>query len=426
MHHTTTETSNTSGKRMNIGSPTTGSFVRMCQRLWFWLRHISTFEKVIAANSCIILLDSAIGWWVTQHNPEPYHFLIDTAFIILASVFGLAVNFVLLRAAFAPLHTLLATIRVVARGDVNARVMAQESGADTADLADAFNIMLDRLEDMHREAAARVLRAQEEERRRLALELHDQTGQSLTALALHAAAIAQRLEHEHSDAAIQARQQAERLGLLAQRTLTEVQVLSRQLRPPLLDDVGLEAALRWLAEDASERLKTPVTVRIIPAGAPGNFDSDHAAEEEVPLNGPVRWPEDIETALFRIAQESVTNAVRHGHAQHITIALSYTAPTLTLQVSDDGCGFDTTAISQAASSRSHGGVGGVGIEGMQERAQLIEAHFAIQSQRGRGCIVVVSVPLTAGMPDVETEQGQGQGQQTSAPDNSSASPAMKP
>ena len=122
--------------------------------------------------------------------------------------------------------------------------------------------MLDRLEDMHRESAARVLRAQEEERRHLALELHDQTGQSLTALALHAEAIAQRLEDEHSTNANQARQQVEQLGLLAQRTLTEVQELSRQLRPPLLDDVGLEAALRWLAEDASERLKVEVTVRI--------------------------------------------------------------------------------------------------------------------------------------------------------------------
>ena len=307
-----------------------------------------------------------------------------------------------------------------------------------ADLADAFNIMLDRLEEMHRESAARVLRAQEEERRRLALELHDQTGQSLTALALHAAAIAQRLEYEHSAAAIQARQQAEHLGLLAQRTLTEVQALSRQLRPPLLDDVGLEAALRWLAEDASERLKTTVTVRITTADAPGAINSAQAAEDEDSRNDPPRLPADIETALFRIAQESVTNAVRHGHAQHITLALSFTASDLlTLQVHDDGYGFDTTTISQAASSRSHRSHDGVGIEGMRERAQLIGGRFAIQSQPGQGCIVVVSVPLVAATgstdvttltpvtgPDTETEQGQGQ--QTNAPETSSASPAMNP
>ena len=95
---------------------------RMLQHGRLWIRNLSTFEKVIVANSCIILLDSAAGWWVTQHNPEPYHYLIDTAFIVLASVLGLAVNFVVLRAAFAPLHTVLATIRIVARGDVHARV----------------------------------------------------------------------------------------------------------------------------------------------------------------------------------------------------------------------------------------------------------------------------------------------------------------
>lgn len=394
---------------MNMRGPTIKYFVRLGQRSWLWLRRISTFEKVIAANSCIILLDSAAGWWVTQHNPEPYRYLIDTAFIVFASVFGLAVNFVLLRAAFAPLHTLLATIRVVARGDVSARVTAQESGADTADLADAFNIMLDRLEEMRRESAARVLRAQEEERRRLALELHDQTGQSLTALALHAAAIAQGLEHEHSNAAVQARQQVERLGLLAQRTLAEVQVLSRQLRPPLLDDVGLEAALRWLAEDASERLKTAVTVRITPPG-----------EDENSSNGHTRLPADIETALFRIAQESVTNAVRHGHAQHITLAISFTAPDLTLRVSDDGCGFATTTISPGELSRSQGGVG---VEGMQERAQLIGGRFAIQSQPGQGCIVLVSVPITPiTTPDAEVIARQP----TSAPEIAPGAPIMYP
>jgi two-component system sensor histidine kinase UhpB len=344
-------------------------------RLWF--QHISTFEKVIVANSCIILFDSAVGWWVTQHNPEPYHYLIDTAFIVLASVLGLTVNFFVLRAAFAPLHTVLATIRVVARGDVHARVTLPKSGADIAVLAEAFNTMLDRLEEMRRESAARVLHAQEEERRHLALELHDQTGQSLTALALHAEAIAQRLEHERGANAIQARRQAKQLEGLAQRTLEEVQGLSRQLRPPILDDVGLEATLRWLAEDASDRLQVEIAIRI------DGLDGLETA------SGPsARFPTDIETALFRIAQESVTNAVRHGGAQRITIDLISTATDLMLQVTDDGSGFDTTASAWTASSHR-----GVGVEGMQERAHLIGGRFALRSRQGQGCTVSVSVPL---------------------------------
>ncbi|HLY31952.1 MAG TPA: HAMP domain-containing protein, partial [Ktedonobacterales bacterium] len=138
---------------------------------------VSTFEKVILANSLIILLDTVAGWWITQHNPEAYHYVIDTAFIALAALAGVLINFALLRATFAPLHAVLATIRTVEEGDLEARVTGIGSDADAQMLARAFNGMLDRLEQARDETVARELRAQEAERRRLALELHDQTGQ---------------------------------------------------------------------------------------------------------------------------------------------------------------------------------------------------------------------------------------------------------
>jgi two-component system, NarL family, sensor histidine kinase UhpB len=160
------------------------------------------------------------------------------------------VNFLVLGAAFAPLHGLLTTIKAIEAGDLEARAVAQERDADVLALARTFNAMLHRLALARHEAAGRVLQAQEEERRRLALELHDQIGQSLTALTFHAEAIAQRLAGESSSVAVQAHRQAEWLTELAQRTLAEVQALSRQLRPPLLDDLGLCAALRWLSDSA--------------------------------------------------------------------------------------------------------------------------------------------------------------------------------
>jgi len=249
-------------------------------------------------------------------------------------------------------------------------VAARESDADIAVLARAFNSMLDRLASARDETTARVLRAQEEERRRLALELHDQTGQSLTALTLHSQAIAQRLEAIPGEAAAQARQQSERLSELAQRTLAEVQALSRQLRPSVLDDLGLAAALRWLAGDAEERLGIEVHVKAL---------------------GRARLPADAETALFRIAQECLTNAVRHGHASEAGILLRRHAGCVTLLVADNGRGFD-------AGARTRSGSGGQGVEGMRERARLLGGRLVVRSRPGRGTSLRVTVPVPGGVP----------------------------
>lgn len=127
---------------------------------------LSIFERVIVANSAIIVLATVAGWWLTQHNAEVYHFIIDTTFIGLAALAGVVVNFIFLRAAFAPLRRVLTTIHVVEHGDLSARVDVRAGDADTATLARAFNGMLDRLAELRDEAAELTLRAQEEERRR--------------------------------------------------------------------------------------------------------------------------------------------------------------------------------------------------------------------------------------------------------------------
>jgi two-component system sensor histidine kinase UhpB len=394
---------------MSAPSTPVGTATRLLSRRWHWPRQVSTFEKVIVANSAIIVLVTAAGWWITQHNPETYHYLIDTGFIALAALLGLIVNFALLRAAFAPLHSVLATIRAVEQGDLEARAEAHASDADALALARAFNAMLDRLAQARDETAARVLLAQEEERRRLALELHDQTGQSLTALTLHAEAIAQRLSGESSDAAEQARLQAGRLAALAQRTLVEVQSLSRELRPPALDDLGLPVALRWLAEDASERLGVQVEVRVRGVARVCAADLD---ERTSPPMGLVRWPagdpsrsvaaadsrdrlpDEMETALFRIAQESLTNAVRHGRAQHVSMVLRRTQSRVMLTVADDGCGFDPLTAGMRQPGRSERR--GLGIEGMAERARLLGGTVRLRTRPGRGCVVRITAPLQPG------------------------------
>lgn len=337
-------------------------------------RPFSTFEKAILANSGIILLVTVAGWWITQHNPETYHYLIDTAFIAAAAVGALVVNYLLLRAAFRPLHAVLRAMRAVEEGDLTARAMADEKDVDALAFARGINAMLDRLEDARDETAARVLRAQEAERRRIALELHDQTGQSLTALTLHAQTIVQGLEDTSPRGVERARRQAERLSDLAQRTLEEVQALSRQLRPPMLDELGLVAALYWLGDDASQRLGVEVRVAARLAA---------------------RLPGEAETALYRIAQESVTNAVRHGRARRIRICLVERGRRAVLLVADDGGGFDPAAPSPRRE--------GLGLDGMRERARLVGGTLRVRSAPGHGCVVAATVPRAAAVAGVAAE-----------------------
>ena len=353
------------------------------------LRRLTTFERVIVANSAIIVVGTAAGWWITQHNPEPYHYLIDTTFIALAAVVCVLVNFLLLRAAFAPLHGVLATIRSIEDGDVEARAPSDVADADARTLARAFNEMLDRLAHAHREAAVRVLQAQEDERRRIALELHDETGQSLTALTLHAEVVHQLLSAIPGDAADEARRQVERLGALAQRTLAEVQALSRQLRPPLLDDLGLPAALRWLAEDARERLRLAVEVRVSGMAECEDRMGNGAESPCLPAEDAAHR-DAVETALFRMAQECLTNAARHGRARRVRIALRLSPEHAWLTVVDDGAGFTQRRPRIRPDARR-----GLGLDGMRERLRLLDGQMRIRSRPGRGCAIRAVVPLTS-------------------------------
>ncbi|HEY7414638.1 MAG TPA: sensor histidine kinase [Ktedonobacteraceae bacterium] len=374
---------------------------------WPWMWRLSIFEKVIVANSAIILLETAAGWWITQYNPETYHYAIDTTFIALAAFLGMMINFLVLRAAFAPLHSLLNTIQAIEAGDLEARAEEHERDANVLALARTFNRMLNHLAQARYDAAGHVLRAQEEERRRLALELHDQIGQSLTALTFHAEAIVQYLAHAPAAQFAPAQRQAGRLTELTKRTLKEVQELSRQLRPSLLDDLGLSAALRWLVDDIGERFNIPIHLQIRAAGQSGReHDSPHENPYlgRAPTSGPIaatagrtpeanRLPEEVETALFRIAQESMTNAIRHSKAHLISLLLLQRETSVTLLVGDDGTGFLPEKNENKLGERR------VGLEGMYERAVLLGGTLRVRSQPGRGCVVRAHLPLRSPEPE---------------------------
>src|SRR6266550_6138928 len=291
---------------------------------------LSLFEKVILANSILLIGEALVGLWVTSHTLEAQHYLIDTSFLILAALLGLFINVLLLRASFHPLFALLSTIRTVSAGKTSERARITRSDAEISELAQAFNGMLDRLETIRREQTRLILQAQEEERRRLALELHDESSQNLTALLVHVEILNQSLQALPEEAIIHAAREQlhgglQQLNHLTQGTLDNIRILAQQLRPSVLDDLGLQSALRWLAEDSRERLQLPVEVH------------QECIEESVRTQ---KHAALYETTLFRIAQESLTNAARHAYAQRVWLSLTQDLHSIRLQVRDDGCGFD--------------------------------------------------------------------------------------
>jgi two-component system sensor histidine kinase UhpB len=211
----------------------------------------------------------------------------------------------------------------------------------------------------------RVLRAQEEERKRIARELHDDTAQSLSTLLINLDLIEPFVPADNSVL----RTGFARVRTLVQRTLDEVRALSHDLRPTILDDFGLVAALHWYAEQLTETFRVPVTV-----------------QAETPPEGALT--DEMVLALFRIAQEALMNAGKHAEATRAWVRLSFEEERATLAVEDNGRGFDIEEVRRPAQH------GGMGLHGMRERAELIGAELTIESARGNDTRITVVVPLS--------------------------------
>jgi two-component system sensor histidine kinase UhpB len=335
---------------------------------------LSLFEKVILVNTCMLICEALAGLWVTSHSLESHHYLIDTSFIVIATLSSLLINVLLLRASFHPLFSLLRTIRAVGAGNTDLRADDIPADSEIGELALAFNGMLDQLEISRRQQAILILQAQEEERRRLARELHDESSQNLTALLVHTEVLHQTLQNMPQTMTPQAMNGQLQTGLqqltqLTQKTLENIRTLALQLRPGVLDDLGVEAAFRWLAEDCRKRLHLAVEL--------GVYGLEEMLRER-------QHSTLYATTLFRIAQECLTNAARHAQARRVVISCARDHDALHLRVSDDGGGFD--AINTPA---------GLGITGMRERAALLGGQLAITSQTGKGTRVEASLPLAA-------------------------------
>lgn len=211
------------------------------------------------------------------------------------------------------------------------------------------------------ELLQRITSAQESERQRIARELHDGTGQALTGLALGLRGLTTQI---HKDVELAANRLPD-LETMATTALGELRHLINDLRPPQLDDMGLVAGLRWLVE---------------------RFQDAETPKIGLEIKGSV-YPlqPEMETMLFRIAQEGLTNALKHARAKHIWVSLDYeNGPCLTVR--DDGAGFDAEAVLNPGNTHTSWG-----IAGMQERATLINAKLSVDSTPGQGTTVTVNL-----------------------------------
>jgi len=216
--------------------------------------------------------------------------------------------------------------------------------------------------------SVRLLTAQEEERRRLARQLHDELGQTLTAAKL-SLGMATQAAHAQAQVQPQAQELKERLvetGQLLDRAIEETRALSHRLRPPLLDELGLVPALRWLVERFT--------------GAEGLQVELEADEGEVGRLGP-----ELEGLLYRAAQEALTNVVRHARATRARVELTRAEGRVRLTVEDDGQGFDVGRALRRGE--------GLGLQGLRERAALAGGTLRISSRPGTGTRLTLEVPL---------------------------------
>ncbi|HEY7706408.1 MAG TPA: sensor histidine kinase [Gaiellaceae bacterium] len=325
------------------------------ERLSVRYRRTSLYARVVVINATIV----AGATVVLALTPVTvgYPIALQEAVVLILGVLMVAVaNALVLRISFGALATVVARMKTVDLLRPRERLPVV-GGPEMRAVVAGFNQMLERLEEERRESSRRTLAALEGERRRIAQELHDEIGQRLTGLLLQLGNIV-------PDAPGGIAQRVRAIQEEARATLDEVGLLAWQLRPGILDDLGLLRALQALVESFEEQ--TQIRVR-----------------SSLPPRLPMLTSED-ELAVYRIVQEALTNAARHAGAARIDLIVALQRERLSVTVADDGVGLRPGRDERA------------GMRGMRERALAIGGTLAIESRPSSGVRVALELPLPTG------------------------------
>jgi two-component system, NarL family, sensor histidine kinase UhpB len=276
------------------------------------------------------------------------------ALLAMTVILALLLNILMLQRRFSPLEALIRDIEAIDPADPVGFDAPEEPVEEIERLAHAFRKLLDRIEAERRRAGRLQLRAQEEERKRVARDLHDEVNQALTAILLRLEALTQTAPPEMRDELVETKR-------LANQAMEELLQLARQLRPTALDDHGFVPAMQ-------EMLR--------------RFQAQHGIQAELALEGTLDdLGNDQQLVLYRVTQEALNNVARHAGAGKVRVGVQRQDGTVELAISDNGRGFEV------GSERR-----GLGLDGMAERARLVNGEFSVYARPGVGTTLELHVP----------------------------------
>lgn len=343
------------------------------------LREQPTLVRLVAANAAIVLAGAVGGTLLTRELDGWPAWALVIVFFAGGSLMVAAATYVILRQTFKPLSHLTRAMASIHKGE-RTSLDVDDAEPGLRDVARAAAEMLERIDVESRAYSAKIFESIENERSRIGRELHDETSQSLAAALLNLD-LAEKALGETAPGA------AERISSarqLIRHGLGQVKLLIHDLRPSMLDDFGLVPALRWYLQ-SHLRASGLEIVTDLPAANP-------------------RLPSDVETALYRIAQESLGNVARHSLATRVLVSLEVQSGYVAMLISDNGQGFDPRDVILDREGRY-----GVGLLSIKERAELLRGTAHITSAPGRGTRVHVVIPLQGadvGVADGEEARAQ--------------------
>lgn len=329
-------------------------------------RYVPLVYRVAGLNAALLVAAVVVTLVVLSPHKLSTVAADEAAILFLSLALVAIVNLIVLRRVMGPIVALTALARKVDLNQPSMRMPDASARAEAGELSLTFNEMLDRLDAERRDATGRVLAAQESERLRIAQELHDQIGQELTAVLLGLARV-------RAASSLETQRLVEDVQDAVRASLEDVRRIALELRPEALDDLGLVSALAVLGERMAERARVRV---------------EQTIDAEVS-----ELDADVELVIYRVAQEALTNVVRHSGVDHAQLTLRRDGEAVVLEVVDHGRGLPASIDP------------GTGMRGMQERAALVGGRLEIDAgDDGTGCRICLRVPRV-GAPPGSVEAG---------------------